>query len=86
MSAAAADIEAFTRLHRFEELSERVATHYRTQEWMSAVRCAGALMETLRPLLENAIQEAYNDGATKRAIADAIGVTPATFRGMERTR
>ena len=54
--------------------------------WIDALRNADAIAALFTDLIADCAQEAYNDGATKRAIADALGVTPATFRGMERTR
>lgn len=47
---------------------------------------AGSLAPIMTDLMADAAQEAYNEGATKKAIADALGVTAATFRGMEKTR
>ena len=55
-------------------------------DYIAAMRWLGNLAANFTELAADVAQEAYNSGATKKAIADALGVTPATFRGMERTR
>ena len=76
----------FVRVFRCEELQQNVADNITRGDWLSALRCMGSFAAVWMELAADVAQEAYNEGATKKAMADALGVTPATFRGIERTR
>jgi hypothetical protein len=51
---------------------------------MDALRTADSFAAIFSELLADVAQAAYDAGETKAAIARALGVSPATFRGMVR--
>lgn len=51
---------------------------------LGALRAANVAADSFTELMANIAQAAYNGGASKRAIADALGVSVHTFRGMRR--
>ena len=51
---------------------------------LAALRNIGAMSEVLSDLAADLAQEAYDAGATKKKIADALNVSPSVFRDMER--
>jgi hypothetical protein len=54
------------------------------EHYMAALRHTRLLAETFTTLAGDIAQIAYDEGATKKAIANALGVPPSMFRGMER--
>lgn len=52
---------------------------------LAALRTADSFATIFSDLLADIAQDAYDAGHTKAAIARALGVSPATLRGMVRT-
>jgi hypothetical protein len=52
--------------------------------YMDALRQLNLLAEDFTELASDLAQAAYDAGATKKAIAAALGVPASTFRGMDR--
>ena len=55
-------------------------------EWLRTLEAIHTVHLALIEATTEAAQEAFNDGATKTAIARALAVPPSTFRGMTKTR
>jgi len=69
---------AMRQLHNMEEA-------WSARDGLSAVRCLGSVMDHLKECAMDFVQLAYNQGATKKAIALALDMPPSTLRGLEKT-
>lgn len=60
------------------------ATAVECDDLMWALRAANIAAGKWGDVVADVAQAAYNEGATKRAIAAALGVPASTFRGMRK--
>lgn len=79
MAAFAAPI---TRLGFAIERLETVRTAIEQGDLLAAFRQADSFTAVFSALMADLVQEAYDAGHTKAAIARALGVPPSTFRGL----
>lgn len=54
--------------------------------WPQALDLFSKIITVATELGQELSQESFNDGLTKKEIAERIGIDPRTFRGMEKTR
>lgn len=59
---------------------------YEVHDYLGACRHVGATMNALRETAMPLVQGAYDQGATKKAIALALDMPPSYLRGLEKTR
>lgn len=52
------------------------------EDWSAALANMGKMGDAFSDLAADVAQEAYNEGMTKKAIAERLNVPPSTFRGM----
>jgi hypothetical protein len=79
------NVAPITRCGFAIERLERVRDAIERGDNLAALRTADSFAAIFSELLADVAQEAYNAGESKAAIARALGVTPATFRGMVRS-
>lgn len=80
-----ANVAPITRCGFAIERLERVRDAIERGDNIAALRTADSFAAIFTELLSDVAQQAYNEGHTKTEIARALGVTPATFRGMVRS-
>jgi hypothetical protein len=54
-------------------------------DWLRALRSHGRLADHLGNVVLYAAQQALDAGVTKKAMADALGVSPSTLTGLKKT-
>ena len=53
--------------------------------WLMACRVLGAAQDHIGEVAMHCVQSAYDAGASKKAIADALGFPVSTLRGLKKT-
>jgi hypothetical protein len=81
-----AHTDVYEELESALQLVEMAVTNQRNGDHMGLLRCAGSAHKHLMEAVAATVQKAYDDGATKKAMADAIDCPPSVFRGMKRTQ
>lgn len=79
---ADAALDRFDRVHR---LLDAVRDDLARDDGMAACQHLALANEVVPDIAADAAQAAYDGGATKKAIADALGVPVYTLTGMART-
>jgi hypothetical protein len=67
------------------EHAEAIDRYYQRSDYIGALRSLNHLANDFTEFAGELAQEAYNAGVTKKAMAEALGVPPSTFRGMSKT-
>lgn len=55
-------------------------------DWLSIVRWLGRVQEHFGEVAVYCVQQAYDQGATKKQLAAALNMSPSVLRGMVKTR
>jgi len=55
------------------------------EDWLAALRWMRKANDHIADVSIHAAQQALNEGKTKKAIAQAVDVSPSVFRGMQKT-
>lgn len=79
------DVAAATKANRLREHTNSIFSAVDRAQWLNAARALGNSAEAFVDLAQIVAQHALDEGATKKAIADALGVPASTFRGMGKT-
>jgi len=74
-----------TRMRFAAERLASVGAALERSDYLAALRQADSFAGIFSDMLADVAQAAYADGHSKAAIARALGVSPAAFRGMVRS-
>lgn len=77
-----AALDPVTKANMLAEHVTAMTGRIAADDYIGALRQADSAARLFSDLCADVAQAAYDAGATKKAIADALGVSPATFRGM----
>jgi hypothetical protein len=77
--------DVYEELESVLQLIEMAVANYRNGDHMSLLRCLGGANDHLAVAAVVTVQKAYNAGATKKALAQALDCPPSTFRELVRT-
>lgn len=79
-------MDAYEHIERARYQLSIVERYYDNgRDALGAVRALGNVNEALQELVMGPVQAAFDQGATKKAIALGLGVPASTLRGMTKT-
>lgn len=70
------------RAERLAESMDSVASLVRSEDYRSAIRVLGNFQESYSEMVADVIQAAYDDGMTKKAICEWLGLSRNTLAGL----
>jgi hypothetical protein len=72
------------RIERIERNVGNLERGIRAQDWIGACMTLGLMVEDYQEIAADAAQGAFNQGATKKRIAEALGIPASALRGMKK--
>jgi hypothetical protein len=72
------------QLNEATDLLDMTFANVRNGDHLAALRTLDGTLKRLQEVAIVCVQKAYDAGATKKAIAEALDVPPSVFRGMQR--
>ena len=79
-------MDLLTQLDRAQEALDAAFSNDQHGDYLALCRCLGTANEAMAEAAMIAVQKAFDEGATKKALAAALNVPASTFRGMEKSR
>lgn len=78
-------MDTYDKIEKALRMLQNAHEAWAAQDGMSMCRYLGNALESQQEIAAEAVQLAYDQGATKKAIALALDIPASTLRGMKKT-